>query len=38
VWGEETGEMHAGFCWGDLREEDHLDYPGVDERIILKYN
>ena len=30
------GEVHTGFWWGDLREEDHLDDPGVDGRIILK--
>jgi hypothetical protein len=30
------GEVHTGFWWGDLREGDHLEDPGVDERIILK--
>jgi hypothetical protein len=28
--------VHTVFWWGDLQEEDHLEDPGVDERIILK--
>jgi hypothetical protein len=28
--------VHAGFWWGTLREEEYLDDPGVDGRIILK--
>jgi hypothetical protein len=28
--------MHTGFWWGDLRENDQLEYVGVDGRTILK--
>jgi hypothetical protein len=34
VW--KKGEVHTGFWWKNLREGDHLEDPGVDERIILK--
>jgi hypothetical protein len=32
----ETGEVHTGFWWGNLRNRDHLEIPGVEGRIILK--
>jgi hypothetical protein len=34
AWGR--GEVYTGFWRGDLRERDHLENPGVDERIILR--
>jgi len=35
VWG--TGEAYTEFWWGNLRERDHLEYPGVDGRTILRW-
>jgi hypothetical protein len=36
AWGR--GEVYTGFCWGDRRERDPLEDPGVDGRIILHGN
>jgi hypothetical protein len=30
-------EVYTGFWWGDLRERDHLEDPGIDGRIILRW-
>jgi hypothetical protein len=30
-------EVRIGFCWGDLREGDHLGDTDVDGRIILTW-
>jgi len=32
--GERRGEAYTGFCWGDLRERDHLEEPGLDGWIL----
>ena len=34
VWGR--GEVHTEFWWGNLRERDHLEDPGVDGKVILR--
>jgi len=31
-----SGEMHAGFWWGDLRERDHLEGLSAKRRVLLK--
>jgi hypothetical protein len=36
VSGRGGEEVRVGFWWGDLREGDHLEDPGVDVRIKLK--
>ena len=32
------GGVYTGFWLGDLRERDHLEDPGVDGRITLRWN
>jgi hypothetical protein len=29
--------VYTGFWWGILRERDHLEDPGIDRMIILRY-
>jgi hypothetical protein len=35
VWGR--GKMRTGFGWGNLRDRNHLEDPGVDGMIILRW-
>jgi len=30
-------DAYTGFWWGNLRERDHLEDPGADGRIILRW-
>jgi len=31
------GEVYTGFKWGNRTERDHLEDPGIDGRIILRW-
>jgi hypothetical protein len=31
------GEVHTGFWWGKLRDEDHLEDPGLDGMLMLTW-
>jgi hypothetical protein len=33
----ETGEVNTGFCWGNLKERDHLEDMSVDGRILFEW-
>jgi hypothetical protein len=33
----ERGEVYSGFWLGNLRERDHLEDPGVEGRIIIRW-
>jgi hypothetical protein len=35
VWGRR--EVRTGFWWGNLKESDHLEEPGVDGTILLRW-
>jgi hypothetical protein len=33
----ETGDLHTGLWWGDLRERGHLKDIGLNEKILLNW-
>jgi hypothetical protein len=35
AWGR--GEVYTVFWWGNVKERDNLEDPGVDGRVILKW-
>jgi hypothetical protein len=34
----DAGEVRTGFQWEDVRGKHHLEVPGVDGKIIIKWN
>jgi hypothetical protein len=32
------GELHIGMWWGNLRDRDHFEDPGIDGRIVLRWS
>jgi len=34
----ERGEVYTGFWWGNLKEGDQFGEPGLDRKIILRWN
>jgi hypothetical protein len=36
-WAGHMARMGRGFWWGNLKERDHLEVPGVDRMIILRW-
>jgi hypothetical protein len=37
IYENKRGKLYTGFWRQNLRERDHLEDPGVDERIILRW-
>jgi hypothetical protein len=35
VWGR--AEVYTELWWGNMRERDHLEHPGLGRRIILRW-
>jgi hypothetical protein len=33
----ERGKAYAGFWWGNVRERNRLEDPGIDRRIVLRW-
>ena len=37
IWLLGSMEMHTGFWWGNMRNGDYLEDPGLDGRVILNW-